>query len=193
MGPVKPRHLVTLGALSLAVACVDAAPPAPSGARPAEVAPEAPDATPLYSPFVVQVRGEAPFREITFKQVGSFSSEVDRVRLFETLAESLALDLAQSEADWSVGTNYAPEVAEPAFHRACGAAHIYVDFWERGGGEPGWGYSLWSGCGMGDRFAMEDVPASPSEEVTDWVAPLTMRIAKAIERAHATACFRAEC
>jgi hypothetical protein len=182
-----------MGALSLAVACVDVASPEPSETRLAGKTPEVPATAALYSPFVVQVRGEAPFREITFKQVGSISNDVDRARLFETLAESLALDLAQSEADWSVATNYSPEVAEPAFHRACGAAHIYVDFWERGGGEPGWGYSLWSGCSMDDRFALEDVAASRSDEVTDWVAPLTERIARSIEHAHATSCFRAEC
>lgn len=176
-----------VAALALTVACVDPA-ASPEPVASVEAAPE-----PVYSPFVVEVRGEAPFREITFKQVGSLSADVDRARLLETIAESLALDLARSRDDWSVATQYAPEVAEPAFHRACGAAHIYVDFWERGGGEPGWGYSLWSGCGMEDRFAMEDVPAHPTEEVTDWVAPLTQRIARALERAHATSCFRAEC
>lgn len=184
-----------LAGAALLVACTAEPESGPPAAEPEAVeAMAAPEVSPpQYSPFVVQVEGEAPFREITFKQVGSFQSEVDRAHLFEAVAESLALDLAGASSDWSVATTYAPEVAEPAFHRACGAAHIYVDFWERGGGEPGWGFSLWSGCSMEDRFALADVAVPPTEEVTEWVAPLTREIARALTRAQATSCFRAEC
>jgi len=179
-----------MAALLVGAAC-QRSPDASNAIAPPRAAPDAP----AYSPFVVEVHGDVPYRTITFKQVGSLSASVDRGRLFEALAESLVLDLVETEGHLTVGSAYAPEVAQPSFHRACGAAHIYVDFWEEEGDPPGWGFSLWSGCGPGSRFALESVqsPARPRDEVVDQVAPLSERIARALGRARAQGCFRRAC
>jgi hypothetical protein len=151
-----------------------------------------PPIAPLHSPFAVEVQAELPFTQISFKQVGSFRSEGDRARLFETIAESVAYELTHGPTAWSSETAYTPELADPSHHVACGAAHIYVDFWEKDG--DGWGFSLWSGCGEESRFAVGDVPvAAPVPNLTDRVQPLAQRIASALARAHRSDCYRARC
>lgn len=160
---------------------------------PIEPEPEVQEAlVPLYSPFVVEVGGQAPFRTISFKQVGTFRSEADRVLLFEALAESLSRDL--TDASFEASLSYAPEVAAPSAHLACGSAHIYVDFWETQ--SDGYGFSLWSGCRDDSRFAHHELAPGEMPHTDDLATRMehfTKPIRDALVRAIDVDCFEASC
>ncbi len=185
---IRRRLSLSILAFAGTAACTAGEAPAP----PEGPAPEEAEG-PVYSPFVVTVDGAAPYRSITFKQVGSLVSDVDRAVLFEALAESLVLELQGETHEFVSHMSYDPSVAQPGAHLACGAAQIYVDFWERSGAEPGFGFSLWSGCSEDDRFALEDVEAGSEGEITAWIEPLSRGIAAALRRAGSTGCYQRSC
>lgn len=171
------------GVLLLALAACRESTSAPVAPR--ETAPVA-----VYSPFVVQVRGDVPYQQISFKQVGEPIASVDPAVLFEAIAESVALELSVGAGGLISETIYDPRVTDPAVHKACGAAQIYVDFWQE---SDGFGYSLWSGCGEESRFALDQVGAPEQESVADQVTPLARAIARRLSRATETRCFQRTC
>ena len=112
--------------------------------RALSVSPEAPAVRaaegPLYSPFVVQVSSEAPFGEITFKDVGMSLPAQDRAHVYETLAESLSRELSHDvSVPMSTSVTHDPRVSDPSAHLACAGRHIYVDLWQDAPSET-WGY-----------------------------------------------------
>lgn len=147
-----------------------------------------------YSPFVLHMSRPAglPFVEISFKDVGMSLPEEERVIAYETLAESMSLELQRRMSDVSVEVHHTVEILDPAAHLACEGEHIYIDLWKAG---EGWGYSLWSGCGEEDEFAHEEV--APSRVATagsaESFAPLTREIVASLVDATRTGCFTKHC
>lgn len=177
---------------ALAVACSNPDPD-PVASAPTDPEPVA-EAPPRYSPFVVEVEGDVPFRRITFKQVGPPLMSVDPSLHFEALAQSLALELSSPARQLSSETRFDPDVQDPNFHLACGSAHIYVDYWNQGSPtEPEYGFSLWSGCSADARFAEDAVNAPTEATLADQVIPLAKRIAERLDQATQSRCFRRSC
>lgn len=147
-----------------------------------------------YSPFVVHMsRPEGlPFQVISFKDVGMSLPEDERVLAYETLAESLGLELQKAMDDLSVEVRHTVEILDPAAHLACQGQHIYVDLWKAG---EGWGYSLWSGCGENDEFAHEEVELTRIAVAgsAESFAPLTQGIVASLVDATRTGCFTRHC
>jgi len=144
----------------------------------------APPPEPLYSPFVVQV-ASSPFDVISFKDVGMSLPEEDRALTYESLAEGVALELSDERSSL---VSYDERAASPDAHLACEGRHIYVDLWSN---DERLGYSLWSGCGEDDRFALEELtrPGTPERDVDE----LSRAIASSLDRAVATGCFTRRC
>jgi hypothetical protein len=148
---------------------------------------------PSYSPFVVHMSQPGlPFGEISFKDVGMSLPEEERVVAYETLAESLSLELQRRMNDISVEVHHTVEILDPAAHLACEGQHIYVDLWKAG---EGWGYSLWSGCGEEDEFAHEEVEptAVAIAGTAESFEPLTREIVASLVDATRTGCFTKHC
>ena len=147
-----------------------------------------------YSPFVVHMsRSEdLPFRAISFKDVGMSLPEDERVIAYETLAESLSLELQRVMDDLSVEVRHTVEILDPSAHLACEGHHIYVDLWRAG---EGWGYSLWSGCGEEDEFAHQEValPRVAVAGTAESFEPLTRDIVASLVAATRTGCFSRNC
>ncbi len=182
---VRSLPIVLLGVAWVA-ACGTSAPEAPgaaplSAAPAIPAAPETPDA--IYSPFVVRVEN-APFAEISFKDVGMSLPEEERALVYESLAEGLSLELSALQST----VDHEPAIADPARHLACESEHIYVDLWREG---QGWGYSLWSGCGEDDKFGQHRVVAEGEGLAS--LDPLTDHIASRLRDAVRTGCFTAHC
>ncbi len=164
------------------------------GTTEAAEAAEAPP-TPVYSPFVVDLEGDGPFHVISFKDVGMSLPPDERAATYESLAESLNMALMSGPVSLDGSVRHAPETTAPSAHVTCETGHLYVDVW-RSSSSPGhedWGYSLWSGCGPGDEFAHESVPAPASEDLTTRVAPLAEGIARSLSGAMDRGCFTRTC
>ncbi|MEO1228304.1 MAG: hypothetical protein AAFZ18_05305 [Myxococcota bacterium] len=143
----------------------------------------------LYSPYVLQMSAELPFQRISMKDVGMSVDPSHREQVYEEVAMSLSVALAQDpEIPMSSEVLYSEEVKDPASHLACGMAQIYVDVWAPRGTER-WGYSLWSGCSEEDRFARHEVNRRDAQDVD----ALTRSIAHSLRHAVATRCFVREC
>ncbi len=189
------RSLLLLGSLIFAAACQKspssrASEPAPGLVTVKETA--APPAEVAYSPFVINVKNQSlPFRQISFKQVSSGERAMDGA-LFETLAEAVALELSQQQKPISSELSYSPAAADPQNHLACGAAHIYVDFWQSDA-PARWGFSLWSGCEEESQFAWEEIASPRKKALIDEIKPLSSQIASKINKATQTGCFRKTC
>lgn len=140
---------------------------------------------PHYSPFVVQMsHPELPFHQISFKDVGMSVAPKERAFMYETIAQSLAVALAEHpQQPMSSEVLFSSEAADPNSHLACGSAHIYVDLWQPSAER--YGYSLWSGCGEDDQFRWQEVDGS--------VEPLAHDIAEALRRAVQSNCFTRHC
>ncbi len=149
---------------------------------------------PSYSPFVLHMSRPdgLPFGAISFKDVGMSIPEQERVLAYETLAESLSLELQRRMDDVAVEVRHTVEILDPAAHLSCEGRHIYVDLWKAG---EGWGYSLWSGCGEDDEFAHEEV--EPTRVAVAGTAesfePLTRDIVASLVDATRTGCFTKHC
>jgi len=149
---------------------------------------------PSYSPFVLHMSRPTglPFGALSFKDVGMSLPDEERVVAYETLAESLSLELQRRMDDLSVEVHHTVEILDPAAHLACEGRHIYVDLWKAG---EGWGYSLWSGCGEEDEFAHEEV--EPTRVAIAGTAesfePLTREIVASLVDATRTGCFTKYC
>ncbi len=148
-----------------------------------------------YSPFMLKTKdAELPFRTISFKDVGvSGVSEPNEV-LYETLAESLALELSSPDfAPLASKVVYTEELLNPDNHVSCSGKHIYVDVWSTQ--EPAqWGYSLWSGCSEDERFVWEQLPRPVSkEDLVESLQPLTRSIATRLQEATHKSCFLKSC
>ena len=147
-----------------------------------------------YSPFTVKLE-EGPFEVVSFKDVGLMSEEpVASDPLLETIAESLSHKLG-GDAGLSAQVQYSTEIMDPSNHCACESSHLYVDLWRVSTPAPGWGYSLWSGCGEDDQFAWRQVEAAAVGEgdLVELVEPLTRSIFKDLTDATARGCFRRSC
>lgn len=147
-----------------------------------------------YSPFVVHMHGaDLPFGVISFKDVGMSLPEDERPFVYESLAQSLTMQLEQ-HANLSSEVRHTVEILDPANHAFCEGRHIYVDLWEAG---EGWGYSLWSGCGEDDRFAHRElasaVAAAPAGDHIASIEPLVRDIADSIRDAISSGCFTRRC
>lgn len=140
-----------------------------------------------YSPFAVRVSGHPAFGVVTFKRVGADIPAVDDPS-YEEVAESLAMSLADASTG-AVATEvvYTPALMDPDNHVFCDANHLYVDYWTTEA--DGFGYSLWSGCGADDRFALSEVAPT----VDGGIAALVRDITKALEAAQRTGCYRRAC
>ncbi|MEM9195721.1 MAG: hypothetical protein AAGF12_41525 [Myxococcota bacterium] len=183
---------VTFLLLSLVGAC--AAQPTVSNES-ANVAVETPEVArtetpPEYSPFVVAVRGgELPFDHISFKDVGMSLPDQDRSFVYEAIAESLRHELMSRDVPADV--EFSAQAADPTYHRSCQGQRIYVDLWH-GASSPNWGYSLWSGCGSEDEFAWHEL-THPSEDAATAAEPIAREIARSLDNAIETGCFRKRC
>jgi len=146
-----------------------------------------------YSPFVLKLSSsEIPFDTITFKDVGVQTSEEPQF-LYESLAESLSLELSRGEVvNFSSEVIYSEEILDPANHTSCGSKHIYVDVWTQRAPAM-WGYSLWSGCEKESRFAWKQVPREDVEGLHLTLEPLTNDIADALREATTRDCFNSSC
>lgn len=184
--PMRFAFLAAAWVVLSGVACTgpteDPAPPVSSAAAEAE---------PTYSPFVLRMsrEGRLPFGEISFKDVGMSVDPAERVFVYESVASSVAAALASSPtAPMSSEVVYSEAAADPASHLACGSRHIYVDVWAPQGTER-WGYSLWSGCGEEDRFALREVPRRTADDVDALAEDIAATLGRAVERG----CFVASC
>ncbi|MEO0323602.1 MAG: hypothetical protein AAF447_11645 [Myxococcota bacterium] len=146
-----------------------------------------------YSPFALEVSEGAPFRLISFKDVGMSLPEDARGFVYESLAESLATSLRR-RADGPLASQvvHDPTLLDPSAHLACEGGHIYVDVWSAG---EGYGYSLWSGCGAEDRFAHREVASQQpvSEDAVAALLPLAEDMAAQLRSAVTSGCFTRHC
>lgn len=180
------KHLAWLGAALLLLSACQKEAPAPS-AQEAH--------SHRYSPFVVQLpKGSAPFDMISFKDVGVSGDQQEAEALYETLAESLSLELASwPEAPLSSQVVYSEEITDPNNHKSCGSRHIYVDVWSTSA-PPRWGYSLWSGCDEESRFAWREVPREHQhKDMAASVSGLTRDMSSALRKATTANCFTTDC
>lgn len=147
-----------------------------------------------YSPFLLRVSGAAPFRIVSFKDVGITSAtRALRPLLYEAIAHSLAHQLnSDPSRALSSDVDYSEEIADPANHTHCESEHIYVDIWQSQQ-PPRWGYSLWSGCGEDEQFAWEELAAPAGDDLIGKVEPLTRQIASSLREAVDSGCFRKSC
>ena len=134
-----------------------------------------------YSPYVVNVEGEAPYRTITFKDAGLADEPGKLPEVYEEIAQSLSLALG-SELNLAAEVTYSEELTHAEAHLACETEHIYVDLWQAAS-EERVGFSLWSGCGEDARFALSEADRDE----------LAHNIASALDRATATNCFQTNC
>lgn len=151
--------------------------------------------TPTYSPYVLKVTSEAvPFDQISFKDVGLSVSSHESEVLYETLAESLALEIERASLASHPEVLYSEEITDPANHTACGGRHVYIDVWTTEA-PPQWGYSLWSGCAEEDRFQWRQLPRDPlqSADPAAGLIPLARDIASSLRHATHTGCFQRQC
>ena len=172
----------------LAYACAD--PAAVEVARPAQGTDVPAPAS--YSPFALEMSGDAPFRRISFKDVGMSLPEAERGFVYESLAESLSSSLGRRlDAELASHVVHDPALTNPASHLACEGGHIYVDVWSAG---EGYGYSLWSGCGEDDRFAHREVaPRDTGDDRVAALLPLAEDMAAQLRSAVASGCFTRHC
>ena len=148
-----------------------------------------------YSPFVLRVSNGDPFRVVSFKDVGMKLDDDDAMLMYETIAESLSLELGAAK---SLGMNaqvaYDESNLDPKNHLACGSDQLYVDLW-RSEGPARWGYSLWSGCGEDDNFAWKEVRVETldtGDPVKD-VKSLTSNIVSTLATATSKGCYQKTC
>ncbi|MCB9634522.1 MAG: hypothetical protein H6721_20555 [Sandaracinus sp.] len=182
----------TLPLLLLALACGASDPnPAPTEVASRGVvippAPESPD--PVYSPFLLRLDEGSPFGLISFKDVGMSLADDERVFVYESLAEGLAIALREHDAPLSSTVHHDHAIADPGNHTHCEGRHIYVDLWSEA---EGWGYSLWSGCGEDDQFAHRAVRADRVDRLAS-LDPLAADIATSLREAVRTNCFNRHC
>ncbi len=184
--------LTSLLLLLFLAGCQKSAPqdqPTPTTKTTVQVAP-----SPAYSPFVLKIASsEVPFDTISFKNVGLQTSQEDADVLYETLAESLSLELS-TQASFPVPTEvvHNTDILNPDNHKSCGSKHIYIDVWEQSAPAM-WGYSLWSGCDEDSQFAWRQLPQHSHQDLTQTVHPLTQDIAAHLRRATQTGCFSKNC
>jgi hypothetical protein len=148
-----------------------------------------------YSPFVLKVSDGDPFRVVSFKDVGMKLSDDDAMMMYETIAESLALELGASQnLKMRSQVAYDESILDPKNHLACGSDQLYVDLW-RSEGPARWGYSLWSGCGEDDNFAWKEVKVEAldtGDPIQD-VKSLTSNIASTLAAATSKGCYQKTC
>jgi hypothetical protein len=137
---------------------------------------------------------KAPFEAISFKDVGMSVPKEHRQFVYESIAESLALQLSSDDRlPMSSQVRYSRKITKPEHHRHCEAKHIYVDLWHNASSEH-WGYSLWSGCGAEDRFAWKKVSAPKgNKDAVASIEPLARDIASSLRQAVQNECFRRTC
>lgn len=150
-----------------------------------------------YSPFLITTDTDVVFKTITFTDVGIRQPEPGRVddTLLETIAESLAYYLAQSESlNYTPKVHYDEALADPDNHLFCEEHHLYVALW-KGYAPDRWGYSLWSGCNEEHQFAWKEVlvPAEAEDDLIESVKPLTVSIVESLALATKKDCFLATC
>lgn len=153
----------------------------------------APPHEPQYSPWVLEVESaQASFDEISFKDVGLVSvGPGERTQVYERIAESLAHELTgHSELAMSSHVRFSEAMSDPSNHLSCMSRHVYVDLWESQTPDR-IGYSLWSGCGEGDRFAWEEIERPRDDSGA--IASLTRSIAGSLREAVRTGCFQRAC
>ncbi len=158
-------------------------------AGPASAAESVKQPTPDYSPFVLRVDGHPVFDTISFKKVsqGHRASQV----AFELMAQSLAMALEASHPRLLAEVVHAPEFVNPSNHRFCAQRHLYVDFWGLERGET-WGYSLWAGCGHGDRFEWRNLSVKATD-IAHQIERVTRDVSQRLKRADDRACYQRAC
>ncbi|MCG8555492.1 MAG: hypothetical protein MJD61_09435 [Proteobacteria bacterium] len=134
------------------------------------------------------MHGNLPYDVISFKDVGLELQSSEQQLVYETIAESLSLELPAAHGGKVVAqARFSPALDKHADHLDCEGRHVYVDMWRPGG--RGWGYSLWSGCSEASNFAWEELPRSDASRIEQ----LTRPIATSLEQATRTACFTRHC
>lgn len=148
-----------------------------------------------YSPFVLQVKSDSVFKSMSFKDVGAHLGDKNASMIYETLAESLSMEVSSAQSlGMYAQVTYDKSNLDPANHLACGSDRIYIDFWKSQ--KPAkWGYSLWSGCGEDDNFAWKELPYTPSKskDITRDITPLAKSIVASIQEAQSKNCFQKSC
>lgn len=147
-----------------------------------------------YSPFIITLEGGGQFERISFKEVGkNLQKKETHLEVYEAIAESLAMELGkEAKLSMNAQVEYDTSILDPANHVSCGAAHLYVDFWQSAPGK--WGYSLWSGCGEEDNFAWHEVASSfVAADVVDRVQPLARGIVNSLKVATRKKCYQKTC
>ncbi len=148
-----------------------------------------------YSPFVLGVSNGDPFRVVSFKDVGMKLADDDAMLMYETIAESLSLELGAAKGlGMSAQVAYDESNLDPKNHLACGSDQLYVDLW-RSEGPARWGFSLWSGCGEDDNFAWKEVAVETldtGDPVKD-VKSLTSNIVSTLAAASSKGCYQKTC
>ena len=148
-----------------------------------------------YSPFVLRVSNGDPFRVVSFKDVGMKLDDDDAMLMYETIAESLSLELSAAKSLGMLAqVAYDESNLDPTNHLACGSDQLYVDLW-RSEGPARWGYSLWSGCGEDDNFAWKEVTVEAldtGDPVKD-VKSLTSNIVSTLASATSKGCYQKTC
>ena len=141
-----------------------------------------------YSPFILRIDGPPAFDAISFKNVTQDrrASQAD----FELMAESLALALKKSHPDVLVEVVHAQEFLDPKNHLFCAERHLYVDFW--GLEKTNWGYSLWAGCGLNDRFEWRQLRLD-APGIAQQLEQVTADVSQRLKRADQRACYQRTC
>ena len=148
-----------------------------------------------YSAYAVETPTNASFHIVTFKDVGIRHFTPNLEPLYETVAESLALQMTSlADPAWTARAAYRAELLDPANHRHCATRHIYVDVWTSM--EPDrWGYSLWSGCGEDDQFAWTELPmtSAAADDLVGHAEALTTSILGDLRSAQERGCWTRTC
>jgi len=146
-----------------------------------------------YSPFVLRLEG-SHFDLVSFKDVGMHVGDEDAEIVYETIAESLAMSLAEDEGlGIQAEVAYDEGILDPKNHVACGATQLYVDVW-RNAEAAKWGFSLWSGCSEDDKFAWKELEyESKDADPIEQIAPLTKSITHTLRKASEAECFQKAC
>jgi hypothetical protein len=135
-----------------------------------------------YMSQTVEVGASHWFQHVTFKDVGLSTGATERDGWMRTVTRVLAATL---DTRLHARASVEPRVADPAWHRSCQGHHVYVDVW-RSTAPDRVGFSLWRGCGEGDRFAWQEVPMSGGWDAS---APVVARaIAHALQVCDAVTC-----
>lgn len=149
-----------------------------------------------YSAFGIRLQNGEKFKIISFKDVGLGRKDPQPSdKLLETIAQSLAYQLQLDQTlNLEPVVFYDTSLADPAEHKYCEKDRLYVDVW-RGRSPSRWGYSLWSGCSMRQRFEWREVETdlASSEEVDEAVEPLTEGIVQSLSEATESNCFQKTC